>query len=191
MPHEIEAKYPVRNLTPLRRRLRAVGAVFLGTVVQTDRFYDLPDGTYHRRGCGLRLRSLQVARRGAETLDVRPEVTFKGPLKAARRVKVRREIQTRLDDERSARLLLAACGLVQTACYRKRRSRYRLGQCRVELDEVPSLGTFVEIEGPDERTIEAVRDLLRIETEHISASYLHLLAARGLISLPAAGRRRT
>jgi len=176
MGHEIEAKFPVADLASVRRRLRACRAVFLGTYVQADRFYDLPDHTYRKNGCGLRLRSLTILRSGAKKLDARPQITFKGPVKINACVKIRREIQTRLDCGQTAHQLLLACGLKQVMCFEKRRSSYRLGDCLVELDEFPPLGWFVEIEGPNERAVEATRHRLKIEAEHIPASYLHLLA---------------
>ncbi|MBN1555096.1 MAG: class IV adenylate cyclase [Phycisphaerae bacterium] len=175
MPNEIEAKYPVQDHPSIRRRLRGAGAVFLGTVIQTDRFYDRPDHRFRRSGCGLRLRSLKVLRSGAWNPDPRAEITFKGPVEANLKVKIRREIQTRLDDESAAHELLLACGLIQTFCYQKRRSSYRLGRCRVELDSLPLLGAFVEIEGPNESAIHAAREILRIQADHIPASYLQLL----------------
>lgn len=175
MSNEIEAKFSVNDLAGVRRRLRACGAVFLGTFVQTDRFYDLPDETFDKTGCGLRLRSLKILRSGAGKSDSRPEITFKGPVEANRRVKIRREIQTRLDSESAMRELLPACGLVQTFCYQKRRSSYRLGRCRVELDQLPLIGSFVEIEGPSEKAIEAARRKLDIQADHIPASYRQLL----------------
>jgi len=175
MAHEIEAKFPVNELARVRRRLRGSGAVFLGTYVQTDRFYDLPDRTYHKNGCGLRLRCLKILRSGAKKLDARPEITFKGPIQSNARVKIRREIQTRLDCGQTAHQLLLACGLEQVMCYQKRRGSYRLGGCRVELDQLPLLGSFVEIEGPNEKAVVAVRKTLHIEADHIPSSYLHLL----------------
>ncbi|MBD3307145.1 CYTH domain-containing protein [candidate division KSB3 bacterium] len=176
MAHEVEAKYPVENLSRVQRALRSAGAEFRGTFLQSDCFYDLPDHTYRKNGCGLRLRSLKILKSGAVKLDPRPEITFKGPVKPNAKVKIRREIQTRLDCGKTAHQLMLACGLKQVMCVEKRRSSYRLGRCLVELDQLPMLGTFVEIEGPDEKTIEGVRQQLKIDSEHISASYLHLLA---------------
>lgn len=179
MGHEIEAKFPVSNLASVRRRLRACGAVFLGTYVQTDRFYDSPDRTYQRNGCGLRLRCLNTLRSGAKKLDARPQITFKGPVKANARVKIRREIQTRLDCGQTAHQLLLACGLEQVAVFEKRRSSYRLGDCLVELDRLPPLGSFVEIEGPSEKAVESMRRRIGIEADHIPSSYLHMLVEHG------------
>jgi adenylate cyclase class 2 len=182
MSHEIEAKFPVKDHARVRRRLRACGAVFLGTYVQTDRFYDTPGGGYRQTGCGLRLRCLNILRSGEKKLDARPQITFKGPVQANTKVKIRREIQTRLDCAQTAHQLLLACGLQQVACYRKRRGSYRLDGCLVELDQVPKLGSFVEIEGPGEKAVEALRRRLGITSDHIPASYLQLLDEKGVLT---------
>ena len=57
----------------------------------------------------------------------------------------------------------------------KRQMPYVIAQ--VELDELPLLGTFVEIEGPDEKTIHQVQQRIGLsEHRHIEASYLSLLS---------------
>jgi adenylate cyclase class IV len=47
----------------------------------------------------------------------------------------------------------------------------------VELDELPHLGCFVEIEGPDEQSVLAVRDRLGLAGPGITKSYLAMLDA--------------
>jgi predicted adenylyl cyclase CyaB len=134
-------------------------------------------GRFRREGCGLRLRLRKVLKHGQDgKLDDRAEVTFKGPVDESSRLKSRREIQTRLDDADSAADLLDACGLVCVRVIEKRRCSYRLGRALVELDELPLLGSFVEIEGVSENHIETVQKRLNIDAEHIDDSYLHLVA---------------
>ncbi|NBB96099.1 MAG: class IV adenylate cyclase [Planctomycetes bacterium] len=177
MALEVETKLRVESFTPIRQALRDTQAVYIGTVVHRDRYYDRPDGQFRREGCGLRLRLRQVLKHGQDgKLDDRAEVTYKGPVDATSRLKSRREIQTRLDDAASAADLLDACGLVCVRVIEKRRCSYRLGRALVELDEVPLLGSFVEIEGVSENHIETVRKRLHIDAEHIDDSYLHLVA---------------
>jgi adenylate cyclase class 2 len=174
MSHEIEAKFRVASLDPVRKALRAEGAEYLGTVLQTDRFYDQPNRAYARGGSGLRLRCLRVLRHGRVRLDDRPMITFKGPVEQSR-LKRRREIQTRLDCAETAHELLEACGLRLVLTVQKRRRSYRLGPCLVELDELPLLGAFIEIEGRNERQIEAVAQRLNIHAPHLHQSYAQLL----------------
>jgi adenylate cyclase class 2 len=176
MGNEVETKLHVEGFEPVRSALRAEGAVYTGTVLQTDRYYDRPNGRLREEGCGLRLRLRKVLKHGRDgTLDDRAEVTFKGPVDADSRLKSRREIQTRLDDATAAADLLEACGLTCFRVIEKRRCSYRLGRALVELDELPLLGSFVEIEGVSENHIETVQGRLGIDAEHIDASYLRLL----------------
>ena len=181
MGNEVEAKYRVGGFSAVKKHLNQQGAEFLGTVLQTDQFFDDSTDSLRGRGCGLRLRCIKVLRRGANgaPVDSRAIITFKGPVAKNTRVKIREEIETCVDSPDAAAGILAACGFRQTASVEKRRSSYRIGRARIELDELPLLGKFVEIEGVSERNVEIVRKRLKIDEEHISDSYLALtLAAR-------------
>ena len=58
----------------------------------------------------------------------------------------------------------------------KKRRLWRLSDCEVALDELPLLGCFVEIEGPDERTIADVQKTLGLSLlPHIQKSYAALM----------------
>jgi len=178
MAREVEAKFSVADFRAVRRALRAAGARYLGTVVELDRFFDLPDRRLYQSGCGLRLRHVRVVRhvdggRGGGWL-----LTAKGPKRKKSRLKIRREVQTSVADGQAMVNILKAAGLEPVVAFQKRRTSYRVDQCAVELDEVSGLGRFVEIEGPGARAIEAVRKKLPLPDEPISASYLEMLAER-------------
>ncbi|MCD4825785.1 MAG: class IV adenylate cyclase [Phycisphaerae bacterium] len=176
--NEIEAKYSVESFAAVRKALRGAGAVFLGTVRQWDEFYDRPDMGFRKKGCGLRLRRIKILRRGDEPINAQPIITFKGPRQAAEKVKIRREIETALASADAAAELLVACGLRAVMTVRKRRSSFRLGRARIELDELPLLGKFIEIEGLSERHVETVRRRLGIKAQCIKISYAHMLAEK-------------
>lgn len=174
--NEIEAKYRVKNFTGVEKALQAVGAKYLGTFLQTDSFYDKPGGELRKAGCGLRIRKLEVLQcPEGEQVDSRPVVTFKGPVKDQVNVKIRRELETKLDSAAVLEeILQVAAGFENVCTIQKRRISYRLGKCQIELDELPLLGFFVEIEGPEE-DIENNRKILGINTSHLNTSYLHML----------------
>lgn len=71
MPHETEMKFAVESLAQVARRLRAVGARRLYTVLQEDCYFDTPRRGLLRRGCGLRLRAQRLLRAGCRTPDTR------------------------------------------------------------------------------------------------------------------------
>ncbi len=188
MSHEIEAKFKVADFAAVRRALRAAGAKFAGAVEQTDDYYDTPDKSLLARDCGLRIRKMKIIRRGGSPIDTRPLLTYKGPNGNHKRMKIRREVQTHLDCPFAVAEVLEACGMQLTMRIQKRRSSYRLGRCLVELDELPVIGRFVEIEGPTEKLIDAAARKLRLETEPITTHYITLLSKA--CKHIAAGKRR-
>lgn len=178
MAKEIEAKFRVADFRAVRRRLRAVGAVYRGTAIESDAFFDTPQLSINRAGRGLRLRRVRMVRSVAGGRKSGWLLTVKGPKQRNSRVKVRQEIQTAVADGQAAAEILAAAGLVQMTVLEKRRTSYKLGLCCIELDEVPRLGRFVEIEGPNQRAVEAARKKLDLPDEPITDSYLKLIGER-------------
>jgi len=179
MPRESEAKLKVPGLPAVRKALRAAGACFLQTVLHSDTYFDTPEGALRGADCGVRIRRQRVLRGRADEPPCRDLVTYKGPRLPNRRLKVRREVQTAVADAGVLAEILRACGLRATVTIRKRRSSYRLGRCRVELDELPKLGCFVEIEGPTQKAILAVQRKLGLKGPPILAPYVALLADMG------------
>lgn len=178
MAKEIEIKYAVEDLATVRRKLLAAGARHLGTVEQSDAYFDTPDRRLLAADSGLRLRTTRCLRRGAEKIEAGALLTFKGPARRGGRAKVRTERQTHVGDPAVVAEILAACGLGEMVTIVKRRCSYRLGRCRVELDRLPILGCFVEIEGPSAKAIHAAAGRLDLRGEPIKTHYVNLLKNR-------------
>ena len=183
MPLEVEAKLKVDDHTAVRERLRAMGASCFGQVTETNRIFDSADRTLLAGGRGLRVRASVTA--DGRTLGT---LTYKGPLRPGD-LKSRDEIETRLEDPHAAAAILTALGFVEAVCFEKRRETWQLGGCHVDLDEVPHLGCYVEIEGSDEPAIRRVQaDLGLAHLAHIPSSYIALLVkhcrANGLTTMP-------
>jgi len=175
MPKEIEIKYAVANLSAVGRRLREAGAVFLGTVLQADVYFDTPRRQLLAADSGLRLRTVRCVKAGAERVKAGALMTFKGPSRRGGKAKVRTEHQTQVGDPAVVAEILAACGLQAMLTIEKRRSAYRLGRCRVELDRLPILGCFVEIEAPSQREILSTARRLGLDGLPLKAHYVNLL----------------
>ncbi len=168
---EIEAKFPVGDLEQVRGRLRSAGATYVGRVLECNRFFDRADTGLRAAGCGLRVRSVRVLDGPA----VAATVTFKGPVKAGA-FKTRRECELAVSDAERAAELLKLLGFDETILFEKRRESWRLGGCMIELDELPFIGAFVEIEGPSEGAIREVQERLALGgTACERASYLALI----------------
>jgi adenylate cyclase class 2 len=140
-------------------------------VLETNWILDFADGSLQKKGCGLRVRDALEHGTGNQEATL----TFKGPRKPGP-LKSREEIETSLGDAESMLATLDAVGLRPILRYEKRRESWRLAECRVELDEPPEIGLFIEIEGPDEtsiRTVQARIGLAKAEVE--SRSYVAML----------------
>jgi len=199
MALEIEAKLRVASHEAVRQRLRQLNALFLGAVTEYNCIFDRPDGSLLAAGCGLRVRSAlplddaQAADAGSTPAPPLPAplkreesgrapaavskatLTFKGPVRAGA-VKSREEIEIEVDDADTAARLLERLGFVPVLTYEKRRESWEYGGCRIELDEPPRIGLFIEIEGPDEPSIRAVQTALGLQSvPHEPASYVQLL----------------
>ena len=72
--------------------------------------------------------------------------------------------------------LLESLGFAKTLSFEKRRESWLLDNCEIELDELPYIGNYVEIEGPDEETVLRVRKLLNLsDRELIKYGYIAIL----------------
>jgi adenylate cyclase, class 2 len=173
MPVEIEAKMKVESFEPVLAALRGHGATLLGRFVETDAFFDTADRTLLAADKGLRLRvAVDLATNKSESL-----LTHKGPVGVGP-LKKREEIQTVVANPEAMARMLEQLGFVQSLRYQKRRESWRLESCRVELDEIPHLGRFVEIEGPGDEAVMKVREKLGLAgSTLIKASYVAMLTA--------------
>lgn len=173
MPLEIEAKLRVTDLAEVRRRLRAAAAHADGELLEVNRYFDTADHALLSRDSGLRVRTTASVWQN----QTRHVVTYKGPRQAGE-LKRREEIEFEVSDADLAGQLLANLGYQPELSFEKRRETWSLGGCEVVLDELPLLGSFVEIEGPSADAIEAVRRILGLgEAPLVSDSYIALLVA--------------
>ncbi len=173
MSTETEAKLRVKTHDPVRKRLQQAGATPLGCVVETNRIFDRPDGSLRGRGCGLRVRSTIAEDSGGRAATL----TFKGPVQPGE-FKSREELEASVDDAETTTGILEGLGFEVILTYQKRRESWQFLDCRIELDEPPHVGLFVEIEGPDEAVIRSVRDELGLGSASLErSSYVRMLFA--------------
>jgi len=176
MAIETEAKFEVTDFRGVRNALRRAGATYRGTAVEEDVFFDTPERRLYHKGCGLRLRRVKMLRSVPGGRRSGWLLTSKGQVERSNRVKKRQETQTWVADGQAVKGILALAGMFEFVGLTKRRASYKLGRCLIELDEVPSLGFFVEIEGPTQKAIEAARKKLQLPDEPITESYLSMVA---------------
>lgn len=175
MPTEIEAKFRLDDPDALRERLRGLGAGRVAWHRESNHLYDTPEGRLRRSGCGLRVRvawSLEVE--GAAPTGW---LTFKGPRHPGE-LKVREELESPVDDAAAVMGILERLGWREVVVYEKRREVWHLGACEVTVDELPRLGWWLEIEGPDEETVQATRRALGLEAAALAKDTYVALAAK-------------
>jgi adenylate cyclase class 2 len=173
MPTEIEAKIHVEDHEPVRARLRECGAHHVGDAHEVNQFFDTPERSLLARDMGLRLRRTRDAATGREKFIV----TSKGPAGSGT-LKHRDELEFSVSDADAATRLFERLGYRPDISFEKRRQSWEVEGCHVELDELPRLGRFVEIEGPGEDVIQRVRDKLGLSQRPLAQqSYIAMVAA--------------
>ena len=167
---EIEAKLKVDSLQNITEKLTELGAEFLEEQLQTDYYFDDADRTLTGSDRCLRLRRQLVGR------DEQVFLTYKGA-KEKDDFKKRREIEVEIKDADSIEKLLLALGYDKSLVFEKKRIVWKLGGCEIALDELPLLGCFVEIEGPDDKRITFAQHSLGLASlPHIKESYAFLMS---------------
>jgi adenylate cyclase, class 2 len=166
---EIEAKLKVDSLEPVAQKLKQIGAIFGGSIFQTDSYFDDTSGSLAKSDRALRLR--------CETRDDRVKniLTYKGPREGGQ-FKRRQEIQFGVDDTEQVATFLAALGFEKSLVIRKRRKLWHLEGCEIAFDDLVGLGAFVEIEGPSEQKIADIQSRLGLaHLPHIKEGYATLM----------------
>lgn len=171
---ETEAKLKVDSLSKVERRLTELGAEFVAEQLQTDSLLDDSNETLISSDRCLRIRR-EVAAGGERCF-----LCYKGGREDSD-FKRRQEIETEVKDAESLGKLLSALGYEEKLVVEKRRRLWKYAGCEVALDELPLLGDFVEIEGPDDESIAEVQAMLGLaDVRHETKSYAHLIReARG------------
>lgn len=169
---EIEAKMRIADLDAVRARLKAVGATFKGRTQEVNRFFDAPDGRLGSADRGLRLRT----NTNADTGTASHVVTMKGPRQQGA-FKTREELEFTVDDVDAAAAVFTHLGYPLNLSFEKRRESWELDGCKIELDELPVFGTFVEIEADSESAIVSLQQKLGLAGEpNISTGYASMVA---------------
>ncbi len=170
MGTEIEAKLKVDSLQQIAKKLKELDAQLLAEYIQKDYYFDDENTTLTKTDRCLRLRRQQTGE------EERLFLTYKGA-KEKDEFKKRQEIEVEVTDANSVEKLLSVIGYSKALVVEKKRRIWRLGHCNVALDELPSLGCFVEIEGPDGQTITDVQKKLGLAgLSHTLESYASLMA---------------
>ncbi len=148
IPAEIEIKLRMDDFIAIRAALVSAGAQALGSDRELNMFFDRPDKSLHADGAGLRLRWLWHN----QAVEPQALLTWKG--RAVSSVMHHRpSLDISVHPPGQMADMLVVLGFVQTLAFEKLRESWRLETSRIELDQLPELGNFVEIEGPTEAAV--------------------------------------
>lgn len=183
MALETELKMRVADHAMVRLAMKSAGATFVKHELEINTFLDSPDNRLLRDGSGLRVRSAT----NLESGQVNVIITHKGPKKAGP-MKIREETELRVASYDDAVKLLGQLGYEVKLSFQKRRETWNFDDCEVVLDELPELGRFVEIEGPDVSAVNAARAKLglghlTVEPEGYAVLVSSLLRSAGRTTL--------
>lgn len=186
MGMEIEAKMKLDDPRALEDRLAKLGAHQGRDVMETNTYFDTDAGSLRATDQALRVRverqthgsglSVTVTHKGPRTPGSPGSPGFPG---SAGDLKCRPETQLHTDHAHHAAdlaSLFEALGYRPVVRFGKRRRYWELDGCEVVIDTLAHLGDFVEIEGPSEQAVLALRDKLALnKLPLIARSYLSLL----------------
>jgi len=176
--HETEIKLAVADRKGLRRRLEELGfRAVRARHFESNYLFDFPDLRLRRARCLLRLR---FAGQGGL-------LTYKGAPVDALDYKIRREIESRVEDGHSLREILRRLGLEEVFRYEKFRTVYAppgkpdaAHAPHLLFDETP-IGDYLELEGPQRWIDEVAEQLGYSRREYITDSYAALYRKKCLI----------
>lgn len=136
---EVEVKILEIDTEKVKKKLKEIGArkEFESRVEYCT--YDFEDGRFRRNGGYLRVRKI----------NGKVEVCFKEKVESAK-CKVRDETQFVTNDFESITKLLCKVGMHKVHNGYKYRESYRLDDIKYEIDYVPGVPPYIEVEGEDE-----------------------------------------
>ncbi len=132
---EVEIKARVDDPKYIERTIIALGASPIGIENQADTYYNSSSYDFERTDEALRIRSQ----------DSKYFLTYKGP-KMDSISKTRKEFEVEIHDASIMGDILSSLGFSPVATIVKKRKRYRIGDFFIALDNVRSLGDFIEVE---------------------------------------------
>lgn len=167
---EREVKIPIESADRCADAvLQAGGRPLEPRRLEDDRLFDDEPGRLAEQDRVLRLRrKVPLESDGAD--DRSGVLTWKGPARVEDGLRVREEIETRVDDADALVLVLERLGLTSRFRYQKRRRLFDWRGALVAVDETP-LGDFLEIEGEAEAIRELAALLGHEASEFLTGSY--------------------
>jgi len=160
MKKEIEIKFKIKNADVIRKKLKKLGARFLGKTFEKTIKFETKNNDLKKQGKFLRLRT-----------GFKNEITFKRMInKIDKEFKEREEIEVEISDPEKMKTILENLGFTKRWIMEKYREKWQLGNAEIVIDKLP-FGNFIEIEG-SKRAIEKNAKLLGLRlADGLTATY--------------------
>lgn len=160
---EIEVKFHLPEIKPVRDLLLAMGATHCGQVFETNIRFEDSSNSLKQQGILLRLRK-----------DERIRLTFKSSLsRPDTQFKVHRELEVEVGDFDACHSILEGLGFHPVQAYEKWRETFVINNTKLLIDTMP-YGVFLEIEG-EKSHIRDIADRLGLKwEERILLNYLEI-----------------
>ena len=170
-PLEIEVKFYLTDINPLKERLLLLGANLKNNSFEKNiRFENQKNSLYHEKSL------LRLRRSDKTTLTFKSEPP-KPPEQAGRQneFKILHELEVSVDDFETMQQILEAIGFHPEQVYEKKRKTYVLGNTEICIDTMP-FADFIEIEGKKEE-IKKTAGLLKLDwNQRILSNYLEIFS---------------
>jgi len=152
MQTEIEAKFININSDDIRRRLKNLDAKLVHPeLLMKRKVFDYPDERLNKVNGWIRVR------------DEGNEVTLSYKQLNDRTLHGTKEISVKVDDFENSCNLLLAMGLKLISYQETKREKWLLSGNEVTIDTWPWIPTFLEIEGPEEKSLKEVAKKLGLQ----------------------------
>ena len=138
---EVEIKAKIADAQAAEKSLLALGFTEARTVSEQDVYFNGNDRDFRKTDEALRIRACKDLEADTENNTL----TYKGP-KLGSESQTRKELEISFEDPAKMKAILSALGYPPVLEVRKLRRMYHLGEITACIDQVDSLGDYLELE---------------------------------------------
>ena len=144
--YEVEVKVPITDSEMMKQNLLASGARMLNNEAQIDTYFDHPCRSFGATDEAVRVRTRKpIEDDESDSSRLLNELTYKGP-KIDKKTKTRLEYTVGIDDADSLSAIIDSLGFKRVGKITKKRTFYSLRGITISIDDVDSVGLFLELE---------------------------------------------
>ena len=159
MATEIEIKVLDICEQNLENKIQALGAKLEGDWLMETLIFDYPDRRLLKNKSYVRIRS--------EGKDIK--CTYKTPLGSEQQHKVMQEHEVIIDSTDNMKSILLGLGMEVILHFEKKRKHYTYGDYVFDIDTLPNIPTYLEIEAPSSDLLQEILQQLEIPTHKANA----------------------